>query len=49
MNKTLAAFMTVASMILILVTLYYGLTFQSLEQKHESDVQVIDSFQIKNK
>lgn len=46
MNKTLAAYMTVASMLIILVSLYYGLTFHSLQQKHESDVNVIESFQI---
>lgn len=46
MSKTLATFMSVAIVMIILSGLYYGITYQSLKNKHESDNQVIDSYQI---
>ena len=46
MNKTLSTYMTVGFTILIMSTLFYGITYQSLKEKHENDVQVIDQFQI---
>lgn len=49
MNKTLATFMSVVAMVMIMSSLYYGITYQSLKQKHEADVEVIDQFQIKGK
>ncbi|MDX1805860.1 MAG: hypothetical protein R3267_02385 [Paenisporosarcina sp.] len=49
MSKTLANFMGVVAIMLIVSVLYYGITYQALEGKHKSDVQMIDSYQIQPK
>lgn len=49
MKKTLALFMSVAIVMTILVSIYYGLTYQTLKQKHSQDVDAIDNFQINEK
>lgn len=49
MKTTLALFMKIAFVITILVSLYYGLTYQSIQSKHNQNVDKIDQFQIQKK
>jgi hypothetical protein len=47
MNKTLSVFMVMVFSTVILVSLYYGLTYQTLKLRNEQDTNAIDTYQIK--
>lgn len=49
MNKSLSIFMGLVLTVGVLVSLYYGLAYQSLKLKHEHHVELVDQFQVKQK
>lgn len=46
MSKVLSTFMIIGAIMLFLSTVYYGLTYQTLHDKQQQDVEVSDKYQI---